>query len=194
MATATRMTVRSALDDDIAVLFAIYEEVVAPGEAEPRAGRPLREVFDEGWVRDRDLYVEVVSGEVTGGYFLRPNFPAFAAHVAQSGYLVRSDLRRRGIGRGLVEHSLAEATASGYTAMMFNLVMEHNPSRQLYESLGFTVVGTIPAVHGDNRAMIYWRSLRPPTPHQDPLRQRRPEASRQTVTSAGTPRGSETGG
>lgn len=194
MATASGITVRSALGGDVEVLFAIYKKVVAAGGAQPGAGRPLRAVFDEGWVRDRDLYVGIIGEEVAGGYFLRPNFPAFAAHIAQCGYLVRSDLRRRGIGRGLVEHSLAEAKACGYTAMMFNLVMEHNPSRQLYESLGFTVVGTIPAVHGDSRAMIYWRSLRDSIPDREPLQRRSPEASRPALTSAGAPRPSGTGG
>jgi ribosomal protein S18 acetylase RimI-like enzyme len=54
---------------------------------------------------------------------------------------------------------LSEASAAGYTAMMFNLVMESNPSRHLYESLGFQRIGTIPDVHGTESALIYWRAL-----------------------------------
>jgi ribosomal protein S18 acetylase RimI-like enzyme len=70
-------------------------------------------------------------------------------------------LPRRGIGRTLVRHSLRQATEAGYTAMMFNLVMETNPSRRLYESLGFEVIGSIPNVHGNESALIYWRKLAP---------------------------------
>jgi ribosomal protein S18 acetylase RimI-like enzyme len=60
-----------------------------------------------------------------------------------------------------VEHSLQQATAAGYTAMMFNLVMESNPSRHLYESVGFEVIGSIPNVHGTEGALIFWRELAP---------------------------------
>ena len=38
-------------------------------------------------------------------------------------------------------HGLQEAGRHGYTAMMFNLVQEHNPSRRLYERAGFQISG-----------------------------------------------------
>lgn len=40
---------------------------------------------------------------------------------------------------------------------------EDNPSRRLYESVGFQVIGAIPSVHGDEGALIYWRDLAPKT-------------------------------
>ena len=43
--------------------------------------------------------------------------------------------------------------------MMFNLVLETNPSRHLWESLGFTVVGRIPEAIDGQAALIYWRAL-----------------------------------
>ena len=43
--------------------------------------------------------------------------------------------------------------------MMFNLVFESNPSRVLYESAGFEVIGKIPKARGDEPALIYWREL-----------------------------------
>ena len=67
--------------------------------------------------------------------------------------------RRRGVGRALVEHSLAEARRLGFDAMMFNLVVESNPSRGLYEQLGFEAVGRVPdAIRGED-AIAYWRKL-----------------------------------
>jgi L-amino acid N-acyltransferase YncA len=148
-----------ATPGDIDALFDVYAELAADGAVEPQQGKSLRETFTDGWVRDRTVYAAQLDGIVAGGYFLRPNFPAFAAHIAQGGYLVPRGLRRRGIGRKLVEHSLQQAAATGYTAMMFNLVMESNPSRRLYESVGFRAIGTIPKVHGDEAALIYWRDL-----------------------------------
>ena len=59
----------------------------------------------------------------------------------------------------MLRHSLREAALSGYTAMMFNLVQEHNPSRRLYERAGFQIIGRIPRVHDDEDGIIYWRDL-----------------------------------
>ncbi|ONI75718.1 hypothetical protein BWI15_07780 [Kribbella sp. ALI-6-A] len=159
MNPAKDLMIRPATPDDVEALYAVYAELAADGAVEPQQAKPLRQTFDEGWVRDRAVYAAHLDGSVAGGYFLRPNFPAFAAHIAQGGYLVARSVRRQGIGRKLVEHSLQEATAAGYTAMMFNLVMESNPSRHLYESVGFQRIGTIPDVHGTESALIYWRSL-----------------------------------
>lgn len=155
------LQIRPAERSDIDALFEVYADVAASGGAEPQQAKPLRDTFIDGWVRDRAVFAADLDGVMAGGYFLRPNFPAFAAHIAQCGYLVAPTMRRRGIGRRLVEHSLQEATLAGYTAMMFNLVMESNPSRRLYESVGFEVIGSIPEVHGSEGALIYWRRLAP---------------------------------
>lgn len=154
------MRIVSAGPSDIEALFEIYAEVAAEGGAEPQSAKSLQDTFIEGWVEDRSVYAVHVGGVTAGGYFLRPNFPAFAGHIAQAGYLVARPMRRRGIGSRLVQHSLHEAARVGYRAMMFNLVMETNPSRQLYESAGFEVIGAIPDVHGTERALIYWRRLK----------------------------------
>lgn len=152
--------VRLAEASDVDALFEVFRDVVASGGAEPHGGRATREVFVEGWVRERRVYAARQDGVTVGGYFLRSNFPAFAAHIAQGGYLVAQPARGRGIGSYLLTHSLHEAARSGYTAMMFNLVQENNPSRRLYERAGFQVIGRIPRVHGDEDGIIYWRDLR----------------------------------
>lgn len=145
---------------DIDVLFEIYCDVVASSGAQPRGGTATRAVFVEGWVRERTVYVARQDGNTVGGYFLRSNFPAFAAHIAQGGYLVARTHRGRGIGTELLSHSLHAAHRLGYTAMMFDLVQEHNPSRRLYERAGFTIIGRIPQVHGNDGGLLYWRDLR----------------------------------
>lgn len=72
------------------------------------------------------------------------------------------DFRRRGIGRQLAEHSLLEARRLGFDAMLFNLVLERNPSKRLWESLGFSQIGRLPDVVGGEAALVYWRSLEEP--------------------------------
>ena len=70
------------------------------------------------------------------------------AHVATASYMVAADARGRGVGRALVVDSLDWARESGYAAMQFNAVVATNTGAvKLYESLGFTVVGTVPRAH-----------------------------------------------
>jgi L-amino acid N-acyltransferase YncA len=149
---------RALRDEDVASLFEMYADLVQDGGALPADGASL-DVFIEGWIRNRAVYVAWQGDKIVGSYFVRANFPAFAAHIAQGGYTVSRDARRRGIGRLMVEDSLQRARQLGYTAMMFNLVLETNPSRALYESLGFAVIGRIPEAKQEESGIIYWRSL-----------------------------------
>ncbi|MFC7625619.1 GNAT family N-acetyltransferase [Microlunatus sp. GCM10028923] len=156
---ARELVIGPATESDHEALFEIYRGVVASGGAQPDGGAADRDVFHEGWIRRRRVYVARAGDTAIGGYFLRTNFPAFAAHIAQGGYLVAESARRRGVGSRLLTHSLEEAARLGYTAMMFNLVQQHNPSRLMYERAGFKIIGTIPNTHGNEAGLIYWRSL-----------------------------------
>jgi L-amino acid N-acyltransferase YncA len=67
------------------------------------------------------------------------------AHVASASFMVAASARGHGIGRALVEDALEWARAAGFRAMQFNAVAATNTSAvALYETLGFTIVGTVP--------------------------------------------------
>jgi GNAT superfamily N-acetyltransferase len=144
---------------DFGRLYATYLEVVEDGGASPVDGKATEELFESGWLRDRTVYVAEAAGEVVGSYFIRPNFPAFAGHIAQAGYIVSRAARGQGIGTRLVADSIDQARHLGYLAMMFNLVFETNPSRRIYESHGFEIIGRVPEARGAKPAFIYWRRL-----------------------------------
>jgi GNAT superfamily N-acetyltransferase len=76
-----------------------------------------------------------LGGEFAGVYFAAPNFTGPCSHIAKAGYVVTKTHRRRGVGRALVADSIRSAIQLGFDAMMFNLVMERNPSRQLYRDV-----------------------------------------------------------
>jgi GNAT superfamily N-acetyltransferase len=149
---------RAVQDADLQPLFEMYAAVVEDGDALPANGACM-DVFLDGWIRNRSVFVAWSGDYIVGSYFVRSSFPAFAAHIAQGGYTVSRQARRQGIGRFMVQDSLEQAARLGYTAMMFNLVLERNPSRSLYERLGFKVIGRIPEAKADEDGIIYWRSL-----------------------------------
>ena len=142
-------------------LYARFAEVVAAGEGYPQAPGPLAvEDFEQYWLAAKSLVaVARHQGALAGSYYLKPNFPGRAAHIANAGYFVVRGMRGKGVGEALVRHSFDEARVLGFDAMQFNLVFASNPARRLYERLGFEAVGRVPeAVDGED-AIVYWRRL-----------------------------------
>jgi GNAT superfamily N-acetyltransferase len=142
-------------------LFAAYSEAIEEGGSFPGEPPADREHMRAVWLTGNAATVSAtLGGAFAGFYYLRPNFSGRASDIANAGYLVASGMRGRGIGRALLEHSLAEARQLGFRAMIFNLVFEHNPARRLWEAAGFEVIGRIPgAIGGAQDALIYWREL-----------------------------------
>ena len=140
-------------------LWELFEGIVARGEGFPQLPPLQRREYDEMWGRATVLVAARVGGALAGAYYLKPNGPGLAAHVANAGYAVTPEARGRGVGRRLVEDSITRAPGAGFDAIQFNFVFEHNPARRLYEELGWQQVGRVPnAVEGE-AAIIYWRAV-----------------------------------
>ena len=76
---------------------------------------------------------------------MHPNNVGRCGHIANASYGVSRDCRGRGVGRALVEDSLAACGALGFRLLQFNAVVASNlVAIALYQSLGFQRVGTIP--------------------------------------------------
>lgn len=148
-----------AEESDRPRLFDIFADAVERGDGYPESAPLQPDRFANSWIDPPIVVVARLDDEVVGAYYLRPNFPGRAAHVANAGYLVARDHRGAGIGRRLVEDSIGRASASGFDAIMFNLVFESNPARPLYERLGWREIGRVPRAVDDEPAVIYWRDL-----------------------------------
>lgn len=159
-ASGFEVHIADATAEDHDDLFELYTQVVEEGGAFPREPPVDRSIFREAWLEHKTaVLVAHHEHKLAGSYFIEPNYPGLASHIANAGYMVAPDLRRRGVGRLLVEHSLDEARRHGFDAMMFNLVQESNPSRAIYEKLGFRLLGQVPDAIKGVSAFIYWRAL-----------------------------------
>jgi GNAT superfamily N-acetyltransferase len=146
-------------DADRPQLFEIFADAVELGEGYPEAP-PLRpDRFAASWIDPPVVVVARRDAEVLGGYYLKPNFPGRAAHIANAGYVVARARRGEGVGRRLVEDSIVRARAEGFDAIMFNLVFESNPARPLYERLGWREIGRVPRAVDGEAAVVYWRDV-----------------------------------
>lgn len=148
-----------ATEADRPRLFEIFADAVARGEGYPETAPLQGDRFAASWIDPPVVVVARLDGEVVGAYYVKPNFPGRAAHIANAGYLVARVRRGAGIGRTLVEDSIGRARAAGFDAIMFNLVFESNPARALYERLGWYEIGRVPRAVDGEPAVIYWRDV-----------------------------------
>jgi GNAT superfamily N-acetyltransferase len=156
----TGVVIGPLIESEHDALFVLFDDIVDSGDGYPHAPPLTRETFEATWVTPVTVTVVARVGEtVAGAYYLKPNFPGRAAHIANAGYMVDRARRSAGIGRLLVEDSIRRAPALGFDAIQFNLVFAGNPARALYEELGWREIGRLPdAVNGED-AIIYWRAV-----------------------------------
>ena len=139
------MHIRPAVAADLDAMWNIFQQVIANGDALPFADSLDRPTFHSHWFGAHRAYVVESQDRVVAMYKLGPNYPDRGAHIASATYLVSPTAQGQGIGRAMVEHSIALAEQGGYLGMQFNYVVSTNaPAVKLYEKLGFHIAGTLP--------------------------------------------------
>lgn len=137
--------IRGYTQQDIGAMAAVWNEVVEDGIAFPQEETLDETSAAEFFAAQTHCGVAVEDGRVIGLYILHPNNVGRCGHIANASYAVESATRSKGVGRMLVEDSLAKAAEYGFRVMQFNAVVATNAgARHLYESLGFVQLGTIP--------------------------------------------------
>ncbi|MFC7976153.1 GNAT family N-acetyltransferase [Streptomyces cinereoruber] len=150
--------VREATPEDWPRIWPFWHEIVAAGDTyawDPDADEHTARTL---WMAPgaRVFVVEETggadaAGRIVASAYVRPNYGGPARTVANAGFMVAPSCSGRGIGRLLAEHVLQEARREGYTAMVFNAVVETNPALHLWQSLGFTILGTVPQAYAHPR-------------------------------------------
>ncbi len=112
--------------------------------------------YHQGWGRPGDIVVKAIVDErVVGAAFARLFTDSDHGHgyvdeaTPELGIGVCADFRRRGIGRRLMMELAEAARAEGISRLSLS-VTDPNPSRLLYESLGFRTV----VDNGDSAIMV----------------------------------------
>ena len=139
------LEIRPYREEDLAGMLKVWNEVVEGGEAFPQI-EPLTHAKAAEFFAAQTLSVVAdLDGKVMGLYVLHPNNVGRCAHVGNASYAMASSVRGLGLGRALVEDSLAQAARKGFRGLQFNAVVAGNAGAiHLYEDLGFVRVGTVP--------------------------------------------------
>ena len=155
---------------DIEPLRRLYRVIVDEGTSYPHNQFPSDEEFRDYWIRGKSTVVVYLADRLhdermLGAFYLKPNWPGRARHVANAGFIVAPEWRGKGLGRLLGVTMLGYARELGYRSVLFNLVFSENvTARQLWQKLGFQELGIIPGAVLKNDgtfqdAIIMWRSL-----------------------------------
>jgi ribosomal protein S18 acetylase RimI-like enzyme len=161
------MMIRQAVTADLEAMWDIFQSVIASGDTLPFADGFNRETFQSHWFGAQTSYVAMAGSSVVGMYKSGANYPGLGSHIASATYMVSPAAQGRGVGRALVEHSLAQAHSNGFLAMQFKYVVSTNaPAVELYKKLGFAIVGTLPKAFRHRRlglidAHVMFRFLQP---------------------------------
>ena len=166
----TPIHLRLAAERDAPLLSDLYRVIVEEGNSYPHDRVPEVEEFFDYWYRGKTTVVaytqdSTVGSDVLGAFYLKPNWPGRARHVANAGFIVAPGWRNRGLGWLLGASMLQHAKDLGYRSVLFNLVFaENRAARHLWTKLGFKELGMIPgAVRNNNGtyqdAIIMWRPL-----------------------------------
>ena len=160
------MPIRPSTPADHEAIWAILEPVLSAGESYAIDPDISREDALDYWLgTDRESFVFEQDGAVLGTYYLRTNAGGGGSHVCNCGFITAPAAAGRGIARRMCLHSLDQARARGYRAMQFNFVVATNTRAiDLWETLGFATVGTLPGAfnhprHGMVDALVMYQSL-----------------------------------
>ncbi|AHG49892.1 acetyltransferase (plasmid) [Rhizobium leguminosarum bv. trifolii CB782] len=160
------MLIRPADNDDRNAIWKIIGPTIRAGETYA-LDRDLSEADALAyWMGpDRETFVAAEDGVILGTYYIKANQAGGGRHVCNCGYMTGAAAAGRGVARQMHEHSLQHARASGFHAMQFNFVVSSNRRAvQLWQSLGFEIVGRLPGVflhpsEGYVDALVMFRTL-----------------------------------
>jgi GNAT superfamily N-acetyltransferase len=151
----TPIELRPAERSGWSVLRALYEIIVEEGASYPHDRVPSEEEFLDYWITGKltvvacpkTCYKDSNHETIAGAFYLKPNWPGRAGHVANAGFIVAPSWRGRGVGRMLGTTMLDCARAHGYRSVIFNLVFAENyAARSLWRQLGFEEMARLPSV------------------------------------------------
>ena len=155
---------------DIEPLRALYRVIVEEGTSYPHDRFPDDDDFMDYWFHGKTAVAAYApdreqASAMAGAFYLKPNWPGRARQVANAGFIVAPEWRKKGLGWLLGATMLAYARQLGYRSVIFNLVFSENVNaRRLWERLGFKELAVVPGAVRKNDgtyqdAVIMFQSL-----------------------------------
>ena len=141
------MGIRAATETDWPAIWPFFSATVEEGETYAYPPDLTSEQARSLWMEPAPGQTVVLddAGGVLGSAKMGPNRPGNGDHVGTASFMVAPAARGRGVGRELAEYVVQWHRDAGFRGIQFNAVVETNTAAvRLWQSLGFTIVGTVP--------------------------------------------------
>ena len=142
-----QVQIREYRESDWPQVWPIVEQVIRAGDTFCYDPIQSETSAHELWVAPPPARVVVAfdGDDLVGTANMYANRPGPGSHIASGNFMVKQTSRGRGVGRALGSHLLDWARHSGFAGAQFNAVAASNVAAvSMYQSLGFTIVGTVP--------------------------------------------------
>ncbi len=143
--------IRDATAADLPAIVEIYNAAITSRIATAQL-EPVTVESRKNWLNDHSsdrhpFWVLETDGRVIGWLTFKSFLPRCAySGTAELSVYVHDDFRRRGVAHALLEKAIQQAPALELTALV-GLIFAHNePSIRLFERLGFSRWGYLPAI------------------------------------------------
>lgn len=163
------MHIRTATSADWPAIIAIYNQAVAEpfctADTEPASLQSRGDWLAQHSDGDFPIFVAERQGELLGWCSLSPWRPGRQAlrQTAEVSYYIDRQLRGRGVGSALLQHTLTAAPTLGFHILLAILLDRNRRSIALLEKFGFNRWGELPEVARFDNAtcgqLIYGRQL-----------------------------------
>ncbi|MFM2482206.1 N-acetyltransferase family protein [Celerinatantimonas sp. YJH-8] len=137
--------IREMTRADFEIFWPTFQAIIQAQETYPYPPSLTFEQAYQLWCEQpqKTLVVEE-SGQILGSYMIQPDAMGPGDHICNCSYICQSAEGAR-IATLMCEHSMEMARELGYIAMLFRSVVSTNEvAIQLWQTLGFRIVGTIP--------------------------------------------------
>ncbi len=153
--TGNRIVIRNAVAADIFQIAPFFRAIMSAGETYTYPEGLDDQAITDLWLErppGRTIVALNREGVVVGSAKFGPNRPGRGSHIATASFMVDPDAQGQGVGRALGEEVLNLAREQGFHGMQFNAVVETNEAAvKLWQSLGFTIMTTIPEAFDHRR-------------------------------------------
>ena len=150
------IAIRDAVEADIVQIAPFFRAIVSAGETysypEDLDDRAIAELWLER-PPGGTIVAQSAEGIMLGSARFGPNRPGRGSHIATASFMVDPAAQGQGVGRALGEAVVRLARERGFHGMQFNAVVETNTAAvRLWQSLGFTIMTTIPEAFDHRRS------------------------------------------
>ncbi|MDX1950499.1 MAG: GNAT family N-acetyltransferase [Rickettsiales bacterium] len=143
---AAQLNIRPFKPSDSEAIWQIFSEVIKSGETYVFTTETTKEEAIDYFTSPKNkCFIAEFDNKIAGFYAIRKNRVGLGDHIGNASYMISPYFQGKGIGKALGKHSIEQAKKDGFSAMQFNFVVSTNlPAVNLWKSLGFNIIGTIP--------------------------------------------------